>query len=479
MRALDIILAPFRWLNRAGAAARYGLRVGFDAAVRVSAGPLELGRARSGTLNGSGGGGPDRSSHREPQPRTQIDWTVGRQRQALRRADSGDMRELASLCDAIMGDDRAPSVLRTRGNALFGAPLTFEASGDGRRKAKVVKHAELDDDFWAMLPEVALGQLKLWGDLLGVGLGELIWEEHPDHGGRVLAHLRVWHPGGLRWDWPTRQWFLRVESEDGYGTKEIPITPGDGKWVMYCPYGTSTPWRHGLWRGMGALWLVKDYAQRDFGLHQEVHGQPIRQGIWDGGKIMATDKERGILKDYLGQIGRDTGIVPAAGLKVELVEAVAKTWEMFTAQINLANIGMSIMAIGTNLPTEVAAGIGTGAYAQNLVRLDYKRYDADAMSTCIRQQVLTWWAEFNFGSAALAPWPIWEVEPPADRGAMATMWLTVAQAFATFKGEGVAPPIAEITERFDIPLEMLKPPDVPAPGAPANDDGAAPQQEAA
>jgi phage gp29-like protein len=438
-----------------------------------------LAAAGNPTLNGSGAGGPDRSAHREPQPRTQIDWTVSRQRQALRRADAGDMRELASLCDAIMGDDRAPSVLRTRGNALFGAPLTFEASGDGRRKGRVVRAADLEDDFWSMCPEVALGQLKLWGDLLGVGLAELVWVESLDHGGRVLAQLRVWHPGGLRWDWPTRQWFLRVEADANGGTREIPITPGDGKWVMYCPYGTSTPWRHGLWRGMGALWLVKDFAQRDFGLHQEVHGLPIRVGMWDGGKLTPTPKDRAELAGYLGAVGRDTGIVAGAGLKVELVEAKARTWEMYTAQITLSNTGMSVMAIGTNLPTEVAAGIGTGAYAQNLVRLDYKRADAEAMSTCVHDQILTWWAEYNFGSMALAPWPVWDVEPPADRTAMAAVWKTVAEAYATFKAQGVAPPIKVIEERFDIPLEMLKPPDVPPPGAPANDDAQPAEQEAA
>jgi phage gp29-like protein len=387
------------------------------------------------------------------------------------------MRQLGQLCDAIMGDDRAPSVLRTRANALFGAPLTFDPSGDGRRKGKALRALEMDEDFWAMCPETDLIQFKMAGDLAGVSFAELIWTEHPDHGGRVLSRLKVWHIGSFRYDRKIQAWFVTVENADGYGTREELVEPGRGKWVMYAPYGTARPWAHGLWRGMGALWLAKDFASRDFGRHQERHGSAIVVAISDP-KQPPTDPQRAALVGYLGEIGRDTAIAPHAGFDLKLLEATARTWEMFTAQISLCNTGMSVMAIGTNLPTEVAAGIGTGAYAQNLVRLDYKRADAETMATTIHDQVLTWWAEWNFGNGNLAPWPHWDVEPPADRNAIATMFKTVCDGIAAALKVGVEPPFDALEEQFGWKFKVQPKAEMPPATPPANDDGEE-QQEAA
>jgi len=47
------------------------------------------------------------------------------------------------------------------------------------------------------------------------------------------------------------------------------------------------------------------------------------------------------------------------------------------------------------------------------VRDDLVRFDAEALATCLNEQVLRWWAEFNFGDARLAPWPNWDTAPPA------------------------------------------------------------------
>ncbi len=404
---------------------------------------------KSSALTASTYGTPPSGAHVEAQFRVLIDWTPALLRSALTSADGGNLRTAADLCDAILGDDRAPAVLGTRANALLGSELTFEP-GTGRRKKKALKSAEADEDWWNAFPEDELSQLLIWGILLGVGLGELIWIDDPETG-RAIPRLKVWHPRHLRYDWTARSWMLRVDGGD-----EIPISAGDGKWVIYTPYGAQRPWARGLWRGMGMLWLAKDFARRDFALTQEIHGQGLLVGT------APTPALRQELVSMLRDLGRSSvfAIPPMADLKV--VETQARNWEMYTAQIDIANVGFSIMAIGTSLPTEVGDGVATGATASSLVRLDYKKNDGMSVATTLRNQALVWWAEFNFGNKSLAPWPEWQVEPPADKTAEAARWLTLAQALSTANPDKVYDfDMAEVEEAFDVTItegEKAKPP---------------------
>ncbi len=433
MRFLDVVLSPFWW-----AASKFS----------AAATPAPK-RAPLPAL--SGGSGPSRDEAIEPAYRVQIDWDPAMLKSALRSADGGLLRTAADLCDAILGDDRAPAVLATRCAALLGSPLTFEP-GAGRRKKRALKAAEAEEDWWTCFPEDELSQLITWGVLLGVGLGELVWVDDPETG-RILPHLKVWHPRNLRWDHTARSWFVRV---DGGG--EIPIQPGDGKWILYCPYGPRRPWAYGIWRGMGTLWLLKDFAKRDFGLVQEMHGQPTLVGV------APTPKQRQELAAMLRDLGRNSVLALDKDHSFDIVESQARNWEMFTSQIEIADRGFSILAIGTNLPTEVTAGVGTGATAQNLVRLDYKKSDAEKVATTLRAQALTWWAEFNFGNSRLAPWPVWEVEPPADLQAAAQRWLTAAQALRVLNPEGRWDvDLKDVEEELGLKLVVGEPPPPPPP----------------
>lgn len=394
-----------------------------------------------------GAGLPGTGIHLEQQPRSVVDWTPAMVKSAALTADSGVMRRIADLCDDIFSDDRASAVLATRRNALFASELTFEAAGDGRRKKRAQRALEAEEDWWTLFPEEELGELLTWGWVLGLGLGELEPPPVIVSEARYIPRLKVWHPRALRFDWPSRKWFLTLE-----GGNEIEIQPGDGRWILFTPYGRNRPWARGLWRGMALLRLLKRYAISDWALHGEVHGQPMRVGFAPPGTAPSLRRE---LAADLKDLGRDTAIALPPGFDFKLVEATARTWEMFRAQIELANTSFSVQAIGTNLPTEVRDGVGTGATAQNLVRQDYKRADAAITSTTLRWQALVWWAWWNFGDRNLAPWPTWNVEPPEDKQATATTWKTVSDALVSLKYCGLTIEASDIEERFGMPVKPL------------------------
>ena len=60
-------------------------------------------------------------------------------------------------------------------------------------------------------------------------------------------------------------------------------------------------------------------------------------------KTAAAKGVREDLCDTLADIGADTAVVPPPGYKVRLVEASAKTWEMFPAQTDLAAREITIL----------------------------------------------------------------------------------------------------------------------------------------
>jgi hypothetical protein len=393
------------------------------------------------------------SDFREPSARTYLTWTPSDIRQAERLADCGELRMAADLCSAILGDDRAAAVMNTRANAVLGSDLTFE-KGRGRKRGAAVRALEAGEDWYEAFDEAVLAQMLIWGRLLGIQPTQLKWREFADHGGRVIPVADIYRARFLRFDERECAWKIKY----GNFGLEMPIEPGDGKWLLFAPYGLSRPWEHGLWRGFARLWLLKQFAIDDWGRHSEAHGNPMRVGIPPkvGDQNHGNKKLRAELANDLSQLGANSTLVLPPGFDFKLVEAAANTWEMFKAQIEMANSAMSVMAIGTNLPTEVGGSASTGATAQNLVRLDYKKADAEALSTATHDQSLVWWAQFNFGDAGLAPWPVWDVTPPADAKAEVDVLKTFAEAVDKLTEANIPVDVQELAERFNVPLRKVE-----------------------
>ena len=84
--------------------------------------------------------------------------------------------------------------------------------------------------------------------LLGVGFARLILVENDV--GRVIPSMRVWHPRWFRYDYERRTWRVKTTA---FGNEEEDVQAGDGKWIVFTPYGESRPWARGAWQGLGLL----------------------------------------------------------------------------------------------------------------------------------------------------------------------------------------------------------------------------------
>lgn len=429
------ILAPFRRAFRAVAfGARFALAGVFGRAVpalpQYRVGPYGV-ESVPGTRSGAHVPGYEQ---REGYYRVLLDWSPDDIRTAVYTSSTGWLTLAGDLVTAIRGDDRVPALIASRVMAVQGAPLTFEAAPAGRLRRRALKAAQAEEDWWAMLPESELEELRSWLRFFGVALGELVWVE-PDpadpkgeaviarlRNGRNVPRLKVWDPRNARLDLDAGQWWVRTRD----GTEEL-VEPGKGKWVLMT-LGGSRPWLKAPWRGVSELWLAKKYAREDWARQSERYADGM---VWITSPDDADDDERKKIAADFDAAGKRPVYVGIQGYEAKVIELKANAWETYQTQWELCNRSMSVAILYNDLQSESKRSAGTGAQLQGEVRDDVKKADASSDETDLRAQVLAPWAEANFGDAELAPWPVYDVDPAEDLQALAAMWSGVATALKT------------------------------------------------
>jgi hypothetical protein len=394
-----------------------------------------------------------------PVGRTFTRWTTDDLEVAEALTNGGSLQRAADLVWALLGDGRVRAASETRVKGLLRLPLAWDERGDGRSSGRVVR-ALAGGDWYDAHSEAALANMALWGILLGVGLAQRVWVLR---GGRWLGVLKPYDARHLRWDAQRRRW--RVRTAAG----EVDIVPGDRRWVLYAPScsgtpdGDERPWMYGAWRACVRPWLGKHFAWGDWMHHSEVHGSPIR--TWENGSdanAVPNKSVRDNLVNTLADIGGNTAVGPPPGIaKLTLLEAVAKTWEQFPASIAAAAVEIVVAITGQSSSTEIVAGQDTGATLHGRVRQDLIESDAETLSTCLHDQALVDYAEVNFGSRELAPWPRWKTDPPANAKARGEAMKSLGdgiQAADAAAPEGMRVDRRAVFEQAGIPLEPVPEP---------------------
>lgn len=416
----------------------------------------------------------ERSAIRAPLNRVFTRWRTDDIEIAEALTNGGQLQRAADLCWALMGDGRVRAALETRVKGLLRLPLDWEESGDGRSSGRVAKALE-GGDWYRSHSEAALYSLGAWGILLGIGLAQRVWQLHD---GRWIGVVKPYDMRNVRWDLVRRVWVARTESG------EVDIVPGDRRWILYAPSCSSTPdgderpWMYGAWRAVSRAWLGKHFSWNDWQHHAEVHGSPIRTADLSEDNPPPQNVRDNLCED-LSDLGADTAIIPPPGVKqLRLLEAIADTWKMFPAAIDAAAKETVIAITGQSSSTELNDKQQTGATLHAQVRQDLIDADAETLSTCLHDQSLGDYAELNFGSADLAPWPCWRTEPPTDVGARGDAMKKLGDGIRSLDAvapEGKRVDREAVFEDAGIPLEDIPPDAQPTPApTPAVAPGAQP-----
>ena len=372
--------------------------------------------------------------HREiPLTVVQTGWTVPQVRSAIEQLVIGQFDAPAQLVDAIGGDSRVQSAMASRIGGLLGRPMRFTAPPKLKDDKKAKKCLDAWREAWpTMATEPALSELQWWTTKLAFCPAQLLW----DTGSKLwLPHLTPWQPRYVYYHW-TLRCYVAV-TLDG----QVPITPGDGHWVLHAPHGAYRGWLRGALRALAAWWLARNYALRDWARYSERHGMPILLARTPFG----SDKDDvAAYRVSLGQLGQESVIqLPGSAdlekygtYDLEYLEANDQAWEGFRELIVQCNAEITLALLGQNLTSEVKEGSFAAARVHADVRQAILEADARALAQTVYRQMARPFAAVNFGDPDLAPRTEWDVAPYEDEATQSQTFVGFSNAVYSLRRAG-------------------------------------------
>lgn len=379
-----------------------------------------------------------------PIPATQTRWLLADLESAQVQADTGILYTAAKLWNAAKRDGVFSGVLSTRTGGLVRLPKRFRGDPEMVEELQV-GHDSVRSVFDEMFPPSELARLAGDGIGLGVGVAELLPVEGRDY--PVLCTLP---PENLVYWWSYNRWFYR--SVAGL----LPITPGDGRWILHTPGGRIAPWQHGMWRAVGRAFIHKEHALLHDANWQAKLANPARVAQAPQG---ATDEELQGFWQKVMAWGVNTVFGLRPGWEVKLLESNGRGSDSFERTVNRSNNEFVIAIAGQTVTTDGGAGFQNSDIHRS-IRADLIEETGSELAHTINTQGIPPWVLARWGEErlALSPCVSWDVAPPRDRNLEATSLVTTANAITLMAqalaaaGDGRRLDVGEMASRFGIPI---------------------------
>jgi phage gp29-like protein len=366
--------------------------------------------------------------------------TPGRLAEIFREADQGTVwRQMELFEEMEEKDAHLAAILQTRKMAVLGKDYEVMPYAGTPEDEKIA--AAVGDLVYGIpnLEEALLDLLDAIGK--GFALTEIIWEVAGD-----MARV-----SDLRWIPQKKVIFgddlkpRLLTAESGWQGEEPP------SWkVIYHRYKarSGTAPRGGVLRVVAWMYLLKNYALKDWAAFNEVFGMPLRLGKYDPA---ASAADREALARAIRNLGADAAGVISKATEIEFVEAASRAGNANPYQVmaEFCNREMSKAVLGQTLTTDTAGATGTYAAArvQAQVRGDLVEADAQGLATTIREQLLRPLVGFNFGWDKPVPWFRFRYEEEDDLKTLSEVYRNLAALGLPLSREHVA-------ERFGVSLAV-------------------------
>lgn len=380
-------------------------------------------------------------------------------------ADAGNLRMAGKLMAAARRDGVVSGVLSTRTSGLVRLPRRFRGDTDVV-EALSVGYSSVRSVFDEMFPPAELALIAADGELLGVGIGELVPVAGRDY--PVLTRL---DPQYLQYVWNENQWYYLS------AIGRLAIVPGDGRWILHTPGGRYAPWQNGLWRSIGRAYIRKDHALQAKDNWEQKLANPARVAYAPAG---STEAQKDSFFKMILAWGYNSVFGLPLGYEVKLLESNGRGYECFVQTIADTNTEIIISIAGQTITTSG----GTGFSNQDIhraIRADLIKSTADGLAYTINTQGIPAFIALRYGPEAVLTKPCvmeWDVTPPKDRQAEASGMVTVANAVKSIT-ESLAPTetlqlnTRQMLDQFAIPYRMIPPKLVAVGGTAGGADPAA------
>ena len=364
----------------------------------------------------------------------------------FKEADTGDVYHQAELFEEMEEKDaHLFSVLQTRKNAVLGLDYEVQPYSDSEEDKKIQDFVA-DCIFGLTNLEDALLDLL---DAVGKGysLAEIIWQVE---GQRVVI-------GDLRWIHPKKAAFYEFEADMWAKSYEVPgifteAEPVKGEIMppfklVYHRYKARSGYdtRAGVLRVCAWVYLFKNYALKDWITFAEIFGMPLRLGKYD---TSATSEDREALITAIKSLGTDAAGIISKSTEIEFVQSVAGITGgniIFEKLVEFCDKQMSKAVLGQTASTEGTPGKLGNEDAQDGVRHDLIKADAEALAKTVRFQIIRPLVGYNFGWDKPLPWFKMLYEPPEDMKMLSDVYKNLHEINYPLT-------VKHVSERFKVPI---------------------------
>jgi hypothetical protein len=351
-----------------------------------------------------------------PWPTTKIRWYLADLETAQHNADAGNFRLAAQICRAMRRDGTISGLLETLASGVVRLPKKFYGSDQSvsALRARNGSRSVFDD----MIPTSESSLLVDDGAHLGMGIAELV--PVPGRDFPILIRLE---PEFLQFRWNENRWYyLSIAGA-------LPITPGDGRWVLHCPGGRQAPWMSGKWMATGRAFINKEHAL----LHRSNYIAKLANAARAAtSSVGASEPEReGMIRKLIAW-GMNTVFDLPVGWDVKLIESNGVGYQVFQADIDTSDREVAMAVAGQ----VVSAGDApTGFIKGDLyetIRGDILEKHAMGYAYTVNTQVLPQFNALRFGEDALNDGAILELDSskPKDLQAQASAFVTASDSFS-------------------------------------------------
>lgn len=388
---------------------------------------------------------------------TQTGYTVQEVRNAIAVMVSGQFDLSTQLADSVMADSRVAATLSSRTGGLLGRPVEFsippgyEDDEEAKLALRVWRH-----NWDAIFPESTASEFLRWVIMHGWGAGQNIWD----------TSRKWWIPTASTWYPRFMYYHLRLRvyvaiTQDG----QVPVTPGDGTWILHAPHGYYRGWMRGSLWSVAPWWLARNYCLRDWSRYSERHGMPIllAETPAAGDPAMVAGFRQDL--ESLGQesvVECPQGVEPQYSYGLKLVEATDQGWQGFLQLINACNTEITLAIMGQNLTTEIKEGSFAAARVHADVKQTFLEADARALERTVYTQIAQPFAAMNWGRPEIAPRTRWCVEPVEDNATRAEIFAKLAAGIFEFRRGGKKiRNLTKFVEQFGINMQLADVADAP------------------
>ncbi len=311
------------------------------------------------------------------------------------------------LYDEVDRDPHAGSVLQTRYLSVVGKEYEVLPADD------TPKSQEIADFVYNSLQGTNFGQAcqeLLQAILYGFYVGETIWKV--SDGSIVPEKIRAKHP--RRFSFTMDRELRLLTPSDMVEGEPVP----DRKFIVFTFGSSDNPYGKGL--GQKLWWPVwfKKNGIKFWLIFLEKFGMPTAVGKYPAGTL--PDQQQALL-DAIDAIHNETGVKIPDNMAIELLEAARQGRVTYETICEYMDKQISKAVLGQTATTEGTPGKLGNENAQEDVRADILKADADLLCECLNDTLVKWIVDFNFPGISAYP-RMWirteeegDLKPLADR----------------------------------------------------------------